>query len=186
MLLNVAGTLFMFGTPLWTGKASIPKQLCETVCYQGSLWSVRSDWFPCDLCTRQSYVDKHDEQAVTATYQTPAPRTTHQLHSSDASAEPPSEPSTNQAETVQAHQRGKDNGKTPSQGPCQKPGYVKLSCEAAAWAGATNEWEKEPTKEDEFVVDYVRVYEGTLPAPTQSETVLRRGNRASRGRGKPT
>ena len=60
-------------------------------------------------------------------------------------------------------QKGK--GKIPSQGPCQKPGYLKLSCEAAAWAGATNQWEKEPTKEDEFVVDYVRVYEGTLPPP---------------------
>ena len=59
----------------------------------------------------------------------------------------------------------KENGKTPSQGPCQRPGYLKLSCEAAAWAGATNQWEKDPTKEDEFVVDYVRVYEGTLPAP---------------------
>lgn len=57
---------------------------------------------------------------------------------------------------------GKDNGKTPSQGPCQKPGYLKLSCEAAAWAGATNEWEKDPTKQDAFVIDYVRVYEGTL------------------------
>jgi xylan 1,4-beta-xylosidase len=57
----------------------------------------------------------------------------------------------------------KENGKTPSQGPCQRPGYLKLSCEAAAWAGATNQWEKDPTKEDEFVVDYVRVYEGTLP-----------------------
>ncbi|MFN0076834.1 MAG: GH39 family glycosyl hydrolase [Prosthecobacter sp.] len=60
---------------------------------------------------------------------------------------------------------GKDNGKTQSRGPCQKPGYLKLSCEAAAWVGATNQWEKEPTKEDEFVIDYVRVYEGTLPAP---------------------
>ncbi len=61
---------------------------------------------------------------------------------------------------------GKDNGKTTSQGPCQKPGYLKLSCEAAAWAGATNQWEKDPTKEDAFVVDYVRVYEGTLPTAT--------------------
>ena len=60
----------------------------------------------------------------------------------------------------------KAEGKTPSMGPCQKPGYLKLSCEAAAWAGATNEWEKDATKEDEFVVDYVRAYEGTLPAPT--------------------
>ena len=61
---------------------------------------------------------------------------------------------------------GKENGKTPSQGPCQKPGYLKLSCEAAAWAGATNQWEKDPTKEDAFVIDYVRVYEGTLPTAT--------------------
>jgi hypothetical protein len=59
----------------------------------------------------------------------------------------------------------KDVGMTPSQGTCQKPCYVKLSCEAAAWAGGdgTN-WEKEMTAEDEFVVDYVRVYQGTLPA----------------------
>jgi beta-glucanase (GH16 family) len=64
----------------------------------------------------------------------------------------------------------KENGKTPSQGPCQKPGYLKLSCEAAAWAGATNQWEKDPTKEDEFVVDYVRAYEGTLPAPPTVST----------------
>lgn len=59
----------------------------------------------------------------------------------------------------------KDGGKVPSQGPCQKPGYLKLSCEAAAWAGATDKWEMEPTREDEFVVDYVRVYTGTLPPP---------------------
>ena len=59
----------------------------------------------------------------------------------------------------------KDAGMTPSQGPCQKPCYVKLSCEAAAWAGGDGtHWEKEMTAEDEFVVDYVRVYQGTLPA----------------------
>ena len=56
-----------------------------------------------------------------------------------------------------------DNGKTKSKGPCQKPGYVKLTCEAAPWAGGTNEWEKELSKEDEMTVDYVRVYTGTLP-----------------------
>ena len=65
-----------------------------------------------------------------------------------------------------------DGGKTQSQGPCQKPGYLKLSCEAAPWAGATDKWEKEPTKEDEFVVDYVRVYEGTLPAPVAEAVPL--------------
>ena len=60
----------------------------------------------------------------------------------------------------------KDAGMTPSQGPCQMPCYVKLSCEAAAWAGGDGkQWEKEMTAEDEFVVDYVRVYQGTLPAP---------------------
>ena len=62
-----------------------------------------------------------------------------------------------------------NGGKTLSQGPCQQPGYVKLSCEAAAWVGASREWEKEMTAEDEFVVDYVRVYEGTLPAPPKSD-----------------
>ena len=61
-----------------------------------------------------------------------------------------------------------DGGKTLSQGPCQKPGYVKLTCEAAAWVGASKDWEKEMTAEDEFVVDYVRVYEGTLSAPPKS------------------
>lgn len=60
----------------------------------------------------------------------------------------------------------KENGKTPSQGPCQKPGYVKLSSEAAAWAGATDKWETNPTVKDAFIIDYVRVYEGTLPDPT--------------------
>jgi hypothetical protein len=55
------------------------------------------------------------------------------------------------------------NGKTKSQGPCQKPGYLKLTVEAAPWAGATNTWEKELPKEDDFVIDYVRVYEGKLP-----------------------
>ncbi len=57
-----------------------------------------------------------------------------------------------------------DNGKTKSKGPCQKPGYVKLCVEAAAWAGATNGWEKEQPEQDDFVVDYVRAYTGTLPA----------------------
>ena len=58
----------------------------------------------------------------------------------------------------------KEGGKTLSNGPCQKPGYVKLCTEAAPWAGASPNWEKEMPAEDDFVVDYVRVYEGKLPA----------------------
>ena len=57
----------------------------------------------------------------------------------------------------------KEGGKTPSNGPCQKPGYVKLCTEAAAWVGASSDWEKQMPTEDDFVVDYVRVYEGKLP-----------------------
>ncbi|CAN5906101.1 hypothetical protein BH11VER1_BH11VER1_07460 [soil metagenome] len=56
------------------------------------------------------------------------------------------------------------NGKTKSQGPCQQPGYVKLSVEAAPWAGKQSTWDKVQPEEDELVVDYVRVYTGTLPA----------------------
>ena len=56
-----------------------------------------------------------------------------------------------------------ESGKTLSNGPCQKPGYVKLCTEAAPWAGASSDWEKEMATEDDFVVDYVRVYEGKLP-----------------------
>ncbi|MDB6072141.1 MAG: glycoside hydrolase family 39 [Verrucomicrobiales bacterium] len=66
-----------------------------------------------------------------------------------------------------------EKGRTPSRGPCQKPGYLKLSCEAAAWAGETDSWEKNPTREDEFVVDYVRVYQGSLPAPVLTEIPVR-------------
>jgi beta-glucanase (GH16 family) len=62
----------------------------------------------------------------------------------------------------------KENGKTLSSGPCQQPGYVKLSTEAAAWVGATSGWEKEMATEDDFVVDYVRVYEGKLSEVTTS------------------
>jgi beta-glucanase (GH16 family) len=62
---------------------------------------------------------------------------------------------------------GKDEpGKTKSQGTCRRPGYLKLTCEAAPWAGLSHLWEKAMPEEDEFVVDYVRVYEGKLPAPT--------------------
>lgn len=58
---------------------------------------------------------------------------------------------------------GKDEpGKTKSQGTCQQPAYVKLTCEAAPWSGLSHLWEKDMPAEDEMVVDYVRVYEGKL------------------------
>jgi hypothetical protein len=64
---------------------------------------------------------------------------------------------------------GSDEGQRhKSAGPCRQPGYLILSCEAAPWAGASPEWEQEMPAEDEFLVDYVRVYEGTLPSPTAS------------------
>lgn len=63
---------------------------------------------------------------------------------------------------------GKDEpGKTKSQGTCRQPAYVKLSCEAAQWSGLSHLWEKEMPEEDVFLVDYVRVYEGKLPAPAK-------------------
>jgi Glycosyl hydrolases family 16 len=56
----------------------------------------------------------------------------------------------------------KDKGKTPSDGPCRKPGYIKLTCEAAQWAGGGG-WENPFPEKDVFQVDYVRVYTGTIP-----------------------
>jgi beta-glucanase (GH16 family) len=51
-----------------------------------------------------------------------------------------------------------DEGRTPSQGTCTVPGYLKLTCEAAAWAGADWKWEAVQPERDEFVVDWVRAY----------------------------
>lgn len=53
-------------------------------------------------------------------------------------------------------------GKTVSDGPCREPGYIKLSCEAATWPGNPG-WEDPLPTGDEFLVDYVRVYQGNLP-----------------------
>lgn len=50
------------------------------------------------------------------------------------------------------------DGKHKSQGPCRGPAYIKLSVEAAPWAGPTHLWEKELPEQDDFLVDYVRVY----------------------------
>ncbi|HNT33577.1 MAG TPA: glycoside hydrolase family 16 protein [bacterium] len=58
--------------------------------------------------------------------------------------------------------KGSDkDGKVPSKGPCRKPGYIKLSCEASTWAGGAG-WEDPLPTSDEFLVDYVRVYRGRL------------------------
>lgn len=46
-----------------------------------------------------------------------------------------------------------------SKGPCQEPGYLKLTCEASAWAGPSGEWEKDGPVKDEALIDYVRVWD---------------------------
>lgn len=46
-----------------------------------------------------------------------------------------------------------------SQGVSQEAGYLKLSVEAATWAGPTNGWDLEGPDEDEVLVDYVRVWD---------------------------
>lgn len=51
---------------------------------------------------------------------------------------------------------GKSNA---SQGTSQEPGYLKLTVEAAPWAGPTGEWEPNPPVRDSAVIDYVRVFE---------------------------
>lgn len=48
---------------------------------------------------------------------------------------------------------------TPTRGPCRQPSLIKLSCEAAAWAGPDKRWVANPPKHDLFEVDYVRVYQ---------------------------
>lgn len=58
---------------------------------------------------------------------------------------------------------GKDKeGLVKSQGPCQEPGYLKLSVEAAPWCGSSHLWQDDSPEKDEFLVDYVRAYQGTL------------------------
>ncbi len=56
---------------------------------------------------------------------------------------------------------GKD-GKMLSNGPCQEPGYLKLTVEAAKWPGKSPGWEPDAPTEDEFIIDWVRAY---LPKP---------------------
>lgn len=55
-----------------------------------------------------------------------------------------------------------NNGKTLSNGPSRSPAYIKLSCEAAQWAGGPG-WENPLPESDQFLVDYVRVYSGYKP-----------------------
>ncbi|MGN0845233.1 MAG: hypothetical protein ACI4QT_08455, partial [Kiritimatiellia bacterium] len=56
---------------------------------------------------------------------------------------------------------GKEGGaRVKSQGVPTEPGYIKLSIEAAPWAGPDGGgWEKEMPEEDEALIDYVRVWE---------------------------
>lgn len=49
--------------------------------------------------------------------------------------------------------------RTLSKGVCRQPGYLKLTAEAAKWAGPTPDWETEGPKVDEVLVDWVRVWE---------------------------
>ena len=54
---------------------------------------------------------------------------------------------------------GKD-GKVKSQGVPQAPGYIKLSVEAAPWAGPNGGgWEDPMPEEDEVLIDWVRVWQ---------------------------
>ena len=50
------------------------------------------------------------------------------------------------------------NGLTKSQGVCEKPGVILLSCESSAWPGNSAQWESKMNESDEFLVDYVRAY----------------------------
>jgi beta-glucanase (GH16 family) len=54
------------------------------------------------------------------------------------------------------------DGKLLSNGPCQEPGYLKLTVEAAQWAGKSPGWEPDLPTQDEFLIDWVRAY---LPKP---------------------
>ena len=52
------------------------------------------------------------------------------------------------------------DGKVKSQGVPQTPGYIKLSVEAAPWAGPNGGgWEKDMPEEDEARIDWVRVWQ---------------------------
>lgn len=51
------------------------------------------------------------------------------------------------------------DGKPLSSGTCRKPAYIKLSVEAAPWAGPNGGWESNLPEHDVFEVDYVRVYQ---------------------------
>lgn len=50
-----------------------------------------------------------------------------------------------------------------SKGVSQVPGYLKLSVEAATWAGPTNDWDMGGISEDQVEVEYVRVWEYRKP-----------------------
>lgn len=52
------------------------------------------------------------------------------------------------------------NGLIPSNGTAQVEGYMLLSCEAAMWPGDNSQgWDADAPEQDEFLIDYVRVYD---------------------------
>ena len=62
-----------------------------------------------------------------------------------------------------------ENGRLKSTGTSHKPAHLLLTCEAAPWAGKSPTWEADMPAEDEFVVDYVRVYTGKLAPADDTE-----------------
>ncbi len=54
---------------------------------------------------------------------------------------------------------GSKPGMPKSQGTSREPGYLKLTVEAAHWAGSSGEWETIMPERDEVLVDYIRVFD---------------------------
>lgn len=54
---------------------------------------------------------------------------------------------------------GSKEGRPKSLGTSQEPGYLKLTVEAAAWAGPSGDWEADMPERDAVLVDYIRVYD---------------------------
>lgn len=60
--------------------------------------------------------------------------------------------------TTDAKGLGSKADRPKSSGTCREPGYLKLTLEAAPWAGPTPEWEPNGPAEDDVLIDYIRVY----------------------------
>jgi beta-glucanase (GH16 family) len=66
---------------------------------------------------------------------------------------------------------GKETWRTHAGGVCQAPLFIKISDEIGSWAGDI----KKAKLPDEFLVDYVRVY-NLVPATSQSQSIEPRGS----------